>query len=74
MCCTLGIGRRTGHGRTMQTHAPTLTTDRLTLRAHRAADFDGCYDLWTDDAVIAFIGGLGAYAVLLKRFADRIAS
>lgn len=41
----------------MQTLAPTLTTDRLTLRAHRASDFDACYDLWTDEAVIAFIGG-----------------
>ncbi|WP_417497362.1 GNAT family N-acetyltransferase [Maricaulis sp.] len=36
---------------------PTLTTERLVLRGHRAADFEGSLALWTDPAVIRFIGG-----------------
>jgi hypothetical protein len=36
---------------------PTLTTDRLILRAHTAADFPGCYTLWSDPDVTRFIGG-----------------
>ncbi|WP_244488930.1 GNAT family N-acetyltransferase [Devosia sp. Root635] len=36
---------------------PTLTTPRLTLRAHIAADFPACCTLWTDPDVVRFIGG-----------------
>ena len=36
---------------------PVLTTDRLILRAHTAADFPGCYTLWSNPAVTRFIGG-----------------
>ncbi len=36
---------------------PILTTDRLILRAHTAADFPGCYTLWSDPDVTRFIGG-----------------
>lgn len=39
-------------------HAPTLHTDRLTLRPHRADDLDACAALWTDPAVVRFIGGV----------------
>lgn len=35
--------------------APTLTTDRLILRAHTAQDFDDCAALWADPAVIKHI-------------------
>jgi RimJ/RimL family protein N-acetyltransferase len=36
---------------------PILTTDRLILRAHTAADFPFCYTLWSDPDVTRFIGG-----------------
>jgi RimJ/RimL family protein N-acetyltransferase len=36
---------------------PTLVTQRLTLRAHRAADFPACAAMWADPAVTRFIGG-----------------
>ena len=36
---------------------PTLTTSRLILRPHTAADFPACLTLWTDPAVTRFIGG-----------------
>ena len=36
---------------------PTLETPRLTLRAHRAADFPDCFAMWSDPAVTRFIGG-----------------
>ncbi|MEL6700140.1 MAG: GNAT family N-acetyltransferase [Pseudomonadota bacterium] len=35
---------------------PTLTTDRLTLRAHRIEDFDAYADLWASDEA-RFMGG-----------------
>ena len=36
---------------------PTLTTPRLILRAHTAADFPACCALWSDPDVTRFIGG-----------------
>lgn len=36
---------------------PTLTTPRLILRAHTAADFAACCTLWADPEVTRFIGG-----------------
>lgn len=41
---------------------PTLTTDRLTLRAHGLADFDDSLALWSDPQVVRFIGGQTATA------------
>lgn len=35
----------------------TLTTPRLILRAHTAADFPACCTLWADPVVTRFIGG-----------------
>ena len=37
--------------------APTLTTDRLSLRALRAEDIDALSALWADPDVTRFIGG-----------------
>jgi RimJ/RimL family protein N-acetyltransferase len=37
--------------------APTLQTDRLTLRAHRAGDYDALKALWGDADVVRHIGG-----------------
>lgn len=37
--------------------APTLTTERLVLRAHTAEDFPACCTLWADPGVTRFIGG-----------------
>lgn len=37
--------------------APTLTTARLTLSAHRPDDLDDCAAMWADPAVYAMIGG-----------------
>ncbi|HEV3049654.1 MAG TPA: GNAT family N-acetyltransferase [Longimicrobium sp.] len=37
--------------------APTLDTERLTLRAHTPADFDECAEMWGDPRVTEFIGG-----------------
>jgi RimJ/RimL family protein N-acetyltransferase len=39
------------------TAAPTLTTDRLTLSAHTAADYDAFAALWADPEVVRFISG-----------------
>ena len=36
---------------------PTLTTPRLILRAHTAADFPACRALWSNPDVTRFIGG-----------------
>jgi RimJ/RimL family protein N-acetyltransferase len=36
---------------------PTLTTERLTLRGHRAGDFPDCFAMWSDPAVTRYIGG-----------------
>ncbi len=36
---------------------PTLETDRLRLRAHRADDLDACAQMWGDPAVARYIGG-----------------
>lgn len=37
--------------------APILQTDRLTLRAHRAGDYDALKALWGDADVVRHIGG-----------------
>ena len=37
--------------------APTLTTERLVLRAHTQDDFAACCTLWADPSVTRFIGG-----------------
>lgn len=37
--------------------APTLTTDRLTLRAHRIDDLDALAAMWAEPAVYRMIGG-----------------
>ena len=37
--------------------APTLDTERLTLRAHRPGDLAACLALWTDPEVTRFITG-----------------
>ncbi len=36
---------------------PQLQTERLVLRAHRVDDFEGCRAMWSDPAVVRFIGG-----------------
>lgn len=41
----------------MSQSAPTLTTERLILRAHTEADFPACCTLWADPGVTRFIGG-----------------
>lgn len=38
-------------------HAPTLTTERLILRAPAMADWDAYAAIWEDPRVVAFIGG-----------------
>ena len=37
--------------------APTLTTDRLTLRGLSMADWEAYATMWEDPRVTAFIGG-----------------
>jgi len=37
--------------------APTLTTDRLILRAHQPDDLDACVALWQDPAVVRYTTG-----------------
>jgi RimJ/RimL family protein N-acetyltransferase len=37
--------------------APTLQTERLTLRPHRRDDFDDLARMWADPEVVRFIGG-----------------
>ena len=39
------------------TSAPTLETERLTLRALRADDLDALFDIWSHQDVIRFLGG-----------------
>jgi RimJ/RimL family protein N-acetyltransferase len=39
------------------TDYPTLETDRLRLRPHRADDFPDSFAMWSEPAVVAFIGG-----------------
>ena len=39
---------------------PTLTTARLTLEPHEAADFDDCLVLWSDPDVVRYLGGVAA--------------
>lgn len=41
----------------MSRHVPTINTSRTTLRAMRPSDFDRFAEIWTDDAVVRFIGG-----------------
>ncbi|MDO6963236.1 GNAT family N-acetyltransferase [Rhizobium alvei] len=36
---------------------PILHTERLILRPHQAADFDAYFAMWSDPAVVRFIGG-----------------
>jgi RimJ/RimL family protein N-acetyltransferase len=36
---------------------PTLETERLILRPHRATDFDTYVEMWADPDVVRFIGG-----------------
>ncbi|HWK46699.1 MAG TPA: GNAT family N-acetyltransferase [Stellaceae bacterium] len=36
---------------------PTIETERLVLRGHRAADLDACAAMWGDAEVTRFIGG-----------------
>ena len=36
---------------------PTLETPRLILRAHRVDDFPALFAMWSDEAVIRYIGG-----------------
>ena len=36
--------------------APVLTTERLTLRAHRVEDLDACAAMWGDPLVTRYIG------------------
>jgi RimJ/RimL family protein N-acetyltransferase len=47
---TVGMGSAT-------TDYPTLETDRLRLRPHRADDFPDSFAMWSEPAVVAFIGG-----------------
>jgi RimJ/RimL family protein N-acetyltransferase len=49
-------GRRSGT-QTQIDEAPLLETERLTLRAFRTSDLDALARLWSDEAVIRFIGG-----------------
>lgn len=37
---------------------PVLRTERLTLRGHRAEDFEKCYAMWSDPAVVRHISGV----------------
>lgn len=41
----------------MPASAPTLTTARLTLTGHAAADLEDCAAMWTDPRVYTMIGG-----------------
>ena len=41
---------------------PTLTTERLTLRAHRPADWQASLLMWSDPDVVRHIGGTPATA------------
>ena len=41
----------------MLREAPTLETERLTLRAFRAEDLEPLAAMWADEAVVRFIGG-----------------
>jgi len=38
-------------------NAPTLDTERLRLRGHRAEDLEECAKMWADPEVVRFIGG-----------------
>lgn len=44
----------------MHQHAPTLTSDRLILRAHEPGDFEPCYKLWNEPTLIRHFGGKGS--------------
>lgn len=39
------------------TDVPVIETDRLRLRAHRLADFNDAFAMWSDPVVTRFIGG-----------------
>jgi RimJ/RimL family protein N-acetyltransferase len=47
---------RTEGGETLTIYVPTVATERLLLRAHRAADFDAYAAMWSDPAVVRHIG------------------
>ena len=36
---------------------PVIETERLRLRAHRADDYATCMEIWSDPAVVRYIGG-----------------
>ncbi|GAC1659419.1 MAG: GNAT family N-acetyltransferase [Vulcanimicrobiaceae bacterium] len=38
--------------------APRIVTERLILRAHRLDDFEACAAMWSDSAVVRYIGGV----------------
>ena len=46
-----------GTGHDSMTTAPTIETERLTLRPHRLDDFDAYAVMWADSVVTRFIGG-----------------
>jgi RimJ/RimL family protein N-acetyltransferase len=41
-----------------ESFAPLIRTERLTLRAHRADDFEASFAMWSDPRVTRFIGGV----------------
>jgi len=41
---------------------PRITTKRLTLREHRATDFDASLEMWSDENVVRHIGGVPSSA------------
>lgn len=42
----------------MMTSIPTIETKRLLLRAHTVDDFEAYQTMWSDEAVVRFIGGV----------------
>jgi RimJ/RimL family protein N-acetyltransferase len=53
--------------------APTLTTDRLTLRAIGMADWEPYAAMWNDPRVVAFIGAPRARDVAWPKFGQAVA-
>ncbi|AKQ64692.1 acetyltransferase, GNAT family [Myxococcus hansupus] len=39
------------------THIPLIETERLVLQGHRLEDFEDCFAMWADPAVVRFISG-----------------
>ncbi len=48
------------HARMVIEEAPMLETARLRLRGHRGDDLASCHAMWSDPAVVRYIGGRGA--------------